>query len=269
MTANTPEPPIDAEIPVVILCGGQGTRIREETEFRPKPMIEVGGMPILLHIMKRYGQFGFKHFYLCLGYKGTHIKDYFLHYRQRVADITVSLGTGQVTEYLSDPGGADFNVSMLETGLETMTGGRLARCRRHLKSTFMMTYGDGLADVDIPALLAFHRRHGRIATVTSAKVESRFGMLNSEAGFVKSFSEKPKLSDRISAGFFVFEPAIFDYLADGDSCVLETKPMVKLVEDGQLAEFRHDGFFQAMDTYRERVHLNGLWDKGTAPWKNW
>lgn len=255
---------------VVILCGGQGTRLREETEYRPKPLVDIGGRPILWHIMKMYAAHGLKDFILCLGYRGSMIKEYFLNYEAMNNDFTICLGRQNHLDYHGAHQEQDFHVTLAETGLETMTGGRVKRAERYVDAdTFMVTYGDGVADLDIAALLRFHQAHGRLATVTTVRPISRFGILDvGEAGEVVNFAEKPQLDGWASAGFFVFNRGIFDYLT-GDDCILEREPLEQLARDKQLMAYRHDGFFYAMDTYREYKHLNELWTSGHAPWKVW
>ncbi len=251
---------------VVVLCGGLGTRLREETEFRPKPLVDIGGRPILWHIMKWYGHQGFKDFVLCLGYKGNMIKEYFLNYEAMNNDFTICLGKASEIRFNGRHGEQDYQVTLADTGQDTMTGGRLARVRRYVPNeTFMLTYGDGLADVDIRKLLAFHNSHGKIATVTTFRPTSRFGILDISQNKVSSFIEKPKSDAWASAGFFVFEPAVFDYLG-GQDCILEKEPLEQLAADGQLMAYHHEGFFQAMDTYREYEALNDLWKSREAPW---
>jgi glucose-1-phosphate cytidylyltransferase len=254
----------------VILCGGQGTRLREETEFRPKPLIEIGGRPILWHIMKLYAHYGFHEFVLCLGYRGNMIKEYFLNYEAMNNDFTLCLGKTSQIRYNDHHHEQNFLVTLAETGQDSMTGGRLKRVEKYVpKETFMLTYGDGLANVDIQALLAFHRSHGKLATVTTFRPVSRFGILDiAEANEVLAFIEKPRADARASAGFFVFEPQVFDYL-DGDGCILEKEPLARLAAEGQLMAYNHDNFFFAMDTYREYKVLNDLWDSNEAPWKVW
>ena len=255
----------------VILCGGLGTRLREETEYRPKPLVDVGGYPILMHIMKIYANAGFKEFVCCLGYRGDMIKEYFLNYEQHRNDLTVTLGRKvEPIEYHDSHREQDFRVTLAETGANTMTGGRIKRILRYIKDdTFMVTYGDGLANVDVGAILDFHRSHGRLATVTTVHPVSRFGMIDlSTEGLVTSFAEKPQVDGWMNAGFFVFNKGVFDYLT-GDDCVLEREPLERLAADKQLMAFRHEGFFFAMDTYREYKLLNDLWTTGKAPWKVW
>ncbi len=255
----------------MILCGGLGTRLREETEFRPKPLVEVGGRPILWHIMKLYAQQGFRDFILCLGYRGSMIKEYFLNYEAMNNDFAICLGKQSRIQYLGDHEEQNFMVTLAETGEDTMTGGRLARVKKYLQTEerFMVTYGDGLGDVDLNRLAAFHNEQGKLATVTTFRPVSRFGILDIEpSSRVASFSEKPRSDAWASAGFFVFERAIFDYL-EGDDCILEHQPLERLAHDGQLVAFHHEGFFCAMDTYREYELLNHLWKTGQAPWKKW
>jgi glucose-1-phosphate cytidylyltransferase len=255
---------------IVILCGGQGTRLREETEYRPKPLVDVGGRPILWHIMKHFAHHGFRDFIMCLGYRGNMIKDYFLNYEAMNNDFTVSLGRLHQIAYHGAHREQDFRVTLADTGQESMTGGRVRRVQRYIEDdTFMVTYGDGVADVDIRALVAYHHTHGRLATVTTIAPTSRFGMLDvTDSGLVKRFAEKPQLDGAVSAGFFVFNRRVCDYLT-GDDCILEREPLERLASEGQLMAWRHQGCFFAMDTYREYKALNELWASGKAPWKVW
>ncbi|MBE3117762.1 MAG: glucose-1-phosphate cytidylyltransferase [Candidatus Atribacteria bacterium] len=255
-------------MPVVILCGGLGTRLREETEFKPKPMVEIGGKPVLWHIMKTYAYYGFRRFILCLGYKGDIIKEYFLNYEAMSNDFTIHLGQENKLAYQSKHPEQDFDVTVVDTGLKTMTGGRVKRIERFIESdTFMVTYGDGLANVDIGALVAFHCQHGKLATLTAARPPSRYGLLEMTAdGQVQRFREKVQ-AEWINGGFLVFNRRVFDYLDLG--CVLEREPMERLAADGQLMAFRHEGFWIGMDTYREYEMLNQMWAAGTVPWKIW
>jgi glucose-1-phosphate cytidylyltransferase len=257
---------------VVILCGGKGTRLQEETEFRPKPLVPIGERPILWHIMKLFSHAGLRDFVLCLGYKGNMIKEYFLNYEAMNSDFTICLGKLHAVQLHDGHSEQDFKVCLADTGLETMTGGRLKRVARYIDSdTFLLTYGDGLADIDIGALLEFHRTHGKLATVTTVRPISRFGLpeMDSE-NRVTRFSEKPQTQGWVSAGFFVFQRGVFDYLeGEGDECALELRPLERLAMDGQLMAYRHDGFFFAMDTYREYQQLNELWRRNKAPWKVW
>jgi glucose-1-phosphate cytidylyltransferase len=253
---------------VVILAGGLGTRLREETEFRPKPMVEVGGRPILWHLMKGFSHHGLSDFVVCAGYRGEVIKDYFLNYSARNGDFTVSIGKSGIVEQHSQSSGEDWTVTVADTGALTMTGGRIKRVSRYLSGTFVVTYGDGLADVDLKQLLAFHRSHGRLATVTTVRPLSRFGMMDLDAsGLVLRYREKPISDEYVNAGFFVFEPQVLEFL--DDDCVLEQEPLQRLVADENLVAFRHDGFWQPMDTYREFTLLNQMWDRNEAPWKVW
>lgn len=250
----------------VILCGGLGTRLSEETTIRPKPMVEIGGRPILWHIMKMYEKHGFSDFTLALGYKGEFIKDYFMHYHARMSDFTVHLKTGTID--FNKPTAEDWNISLVDTGASTLTGGRLLRLKDKLKDsgTFMLTYGDGVSDVDITSLLAFHRSHGKLATVTSVRPPARFGGMLIDDGKVLNFKEKPQAGEGwINGGFFVFEPGIFDYLED-DTTILEQAPLENLTKNGELMAFEHRGYWQCMDTIRDRDSLQELWASGNAPW---
>ncbi|MBI3669425.1 MAG: glucose-1-phosphate cytidylyltransferase [Acidobacteria bacterium] len=255
---------------VVILCGGKGTRLREETEFRPKPLVEIGGKPILWHIMKIYAHFGFTEFVLCLGYRGYMIKEYFLNYTAQVNDFTIDLGdSGSSLQYHNDHEERNFKVSLVETGIETLTGGRLKRVEPYIEGkTFMLTYGDGLGDIDIHRLVEFHASHGKVATVTAVRPFSRFGGLElGDGGLVRRFREKPQIEEWISGGFFVFDRRVFEYLnLDG---TLEQAPLARLAEDHQLMAYTHTGFWYAMDTYREYQYLNELWESRKVPWKVW
>lgn len=250
---------------VVILCGGLGTRLSEETHLRPKPMVEIGGRPILWHIMKIYERHGFCNFVLALGYKGEIIKDFFVNYRARQSNLIVELKAGKVT--YSGPIAEDWRVSMVDTGAKSMTGGRLLRLKEQLTETFMLTYGDGLSDVDLTALLAFHQSHGRLATVTAVRPPARFGDLIIEGGCVERFQEKPQAgAGWINGGFFVFEPGIFEFLSD-DSTILERDPLERLAAEGQLMSYQHNGYWQSMDTLRDRNALEEQWATGKAPWR--
>jgi glucose-1-phosphate cytidylyltransferase len=255
---------------VVILCGGLGTRLREETEFRPKPMVEVGGRPILWHIMKIYAHHGFRDFVLCLGYRGNIIKEYFLNYEAMNNDFTMRLGEKSHIQCHGHHAEEGFKVTLADTGLDCQTGGRLAKVQKYIDGdTFLLTYGDGLSDVNIRRLLEFHQSHGKIATVTSVPPISRFGMLDlAEEGGVRKFAEKPRTDGWMSAGFFAFQREFFDYLG-ADDCIMEREPLERLAGEGQLMAYRHDGFFYGMDTYREYQYLNDLWNRRQAPWKSW
>ena len=253
----------------MLLCGGLGTRMREETEYRPKPMVEVGGRPLLWHIMKSYSAHGFRDFVCCLGYRGDVIKRYFLDYHALRSDLTVALGAGTVqyaTRALED-----WRVSLVDTGENSMTGARVKRIEHMLGDAeyFMCTYGDGLGDVDFAMLLEFHRAHGRLATVTGVHPPSRFGELVTDGLQVSRFSEKPAGGPRISGGFFVFGREVLDRLSPDPSCVLEREPLEQLAADGELCVYAHDGFWQCADTVRDVDLLRGLWDRGQAPWRVW
>lgn len=251
---------------VVILCGGLGTRLREETEFRPKPMVEIGGRPILWHIMKSYAAFGFKDFVLCLGYKGDVIRDYFLNYEIRNRDITVTLGSRDIVVH-KPHSEAGWKVTLAETGDKALTGSRLKRIAPYItEDRFMVTYGDGVSDVNIPSLRAFHKRHGRLGTVTAVRPSSRFGELSIEDGLVKVFQEKPQVhAGWINGGFFVFEKSVLDMITD-EAETLEQGLLGRLASKGQLGVYEHGGFWQCMDTFREMELLNELWRSGSAPW---
>ena len=255
---------------VVILCGGLGTRLREETEFRPKPLVDIGGRPILWHIMKTYAHHGFREFVLCLGYRGNMIKEYFLNYEAMNNDFTICLGQKFHVHYNGSHQEQHFQVTLAETGAETMTGGRVKRVAKYLDGgPFFLTYGDGVANVDIRRLLEFHKSHGRLATVTTIPPISRFGIMDiNPANEVMHFAEKPQSKEWASAGYFVLEPQVIDYIG-GDDCIFEREALEKLANDGQLMAYRHDGFFYAMDTFREYQVLNQLWSSGQAPWRVW
>lgn len=259
---------------VVILCGGLGTRLREETEFRPKPMLEIGGKPILWHIMKIYAQHGFREFVLCLGYKGEMIKDYFLNYEAMNNDFTIWLGQKEKNgvEFHGNHGEAEWSVTLAETGVNAMTGARVKRIERYIDGPeFFATYGDGVADINMQELLRFHRSHGRVATVTGVHPgASRFGELITDSDHVVRFSEKLRFGEVfVSGGFFVFNRDFFKYLHDGDGCVLEHEPLERMAAEGQLMIYRHPGFWQPMDTLRDWQLLNEMWNKGNRPWKSW
>ena len=252
----------------VILAGGKGTRFIEQTTQKPKPMIEIGGKPILWHIMSIYGVHGYEDFVVACGYKGNYIRDYFANFSHQKNDIFVDMAKNRV-DILHCPN-PNWRLWLMETGLNTMTGGRLLRLKALLENeTFMLTYGDGVSDIDITALVAYHKSHGKIATVTSVQPPGRFGRLVLDSYTVVKFSEKePIKNDHINGGFFVFEPAIFDYL-DNDETVLEREPMERLCADRQLMAYRHTGFWSHMDTVHEHQTLQDLWDNGVAPWKTW
>lgn len=262
-----------SEISVMILCGGQGTRIREASESLPKPLIDVGGRPILWHIMKTYGQYGFRHFILCLGYKGWDIKRYFLQYRENVADFSLHLSSERTVAFHDGLGDEGWEITFAETGLGTATGARIRRARQYIRGeTFLMTYGDGVGSVDVPTLLEFHRQQGRMGTVTGVHPSSRYGELSVDASRrVVEFNEKPTVATGwVSGGYFVFQREFADrYLDDDPGLYLEQEPLQQLARDGQLAMFPHEGFWMGMDTYRDYLLLNQLWDSGDPPWRTW
>jgi len=252
----------------VILAGGFGTRITEESHLKPKPMIEIGGKPILWHIMKIFAQYGIRDFVICCGYRGYVLKEYFANYFLHTADVTFDLAQNrmEVHQQYAEP----WRVSLVDTGLNTMTGGRLLRVRNYVgQERFCLTYGDGVANVDINALIEFHESHGRHATVTAIQPPARFGALEIDDDIVSHFEEKPKGDGRwINGGFFVLEPAIFDYI-EGDATVWEQEPLKRLSQERQLAAYRHFGYWEAMDTLRDKNHLEELWASHRAPWKVW
>lgn len=256
-----------AGMEAVILCGGLGTRLREETEYKPKPMVEIGGRPILWHIMKIYAAYGVRDFVLCLGYRGNVIRDYFLNYRHRRADIAVELRDNTLT-VLGEDDVEDWRIVLAETGAEAQTGGRIQRALRYVRGrTFFATYGDGVANVDLARLLDFHDRMGCKATVTAVHPSSRYGEIAMDGGVVRTFQEKPQVNDGwINGGFFAFERAAFDDFPDDPKLVLESHVMPELARRCELAAFHHDGFWQCMDTYREMQLLNEMWARGEAPW---
>jgi glucose-1-phosphate cytidylyltransferase len=259
------------EIPVVILAGGLGTRLREETERVPKPLVEIGEKPMLWHIMKLYSHHGFRRFVLCLGYKSWLIKQFFLSYREQVCDFTLELGGSHEPRFHDSSGDENWEITFAETGLHTGTGGRLFKVRDYIDTdTFMFTYGDGLGSVDIGALLDHHRAEGRIGTVTGVHPASRYGEMRVDNGRALEFDEKPSLVDGwVSGGFFVFQREFIDYLTSEPELFFEHAPLKGLTADGQLSVFKHDGFWMGMDTYREFKELNDLWAAGEAPWKAW
>lgn len=258
---------------VVILCGGQGTRIRDVTSDVPKPMIPVGEYPILWHIMRHYAHYGHKAFILCLGYQGQAIKDFFLNYRAHTSDFTLSLGSSSRVEYHNAVDEIDWQVTLADTGLHAMTGARIKRIEKYLGNdeSFMLTYGDGVGSVDLARLVEFHCSHEKVMTVTGVQPMGRFGEMEADgSGRVLEFNEKPQATQgMISGGFFVCRRELFDYLPDREDLVLEEAPMRALVRDGELMVYRHDGFWQCMDTYRDYKLLNGLWESGRAAWKAW
>ncbi len=255
---------------VVIFCGGLGTRLREETEFRPKPMVPIGERPILWHIMKHYAHYGHKEFVLCLGYKGEVIKEYFRNYHWNTSDVTLRLGARPQIKYLNQHDEEDWSVTLLDTGQATMTGGRLKRALKFIEEEeFLVTYGDGLTNSDINQSIQFHHAQGKLATITAVRPAGRFGDLQITGNAVTAFSEKAEQQPGfINGGFFVMNKQVGDYLTD-DTCVLEQEPLKRLAEKGQIAAYCHGGFWQCMDTYREQQLLTNLWNSGRAPWKVW
>jgi glucose-1-phosphate cytidylyltransferase len=262
---------MNENLKVVILCGGLGTRLREETEFRPKPMVNIGSYPILWHIMKYYSQFACKDFILALGYKGEMIKNYFCNYELVNNDITIELGQPEKTCIHYAHNEAGWKITLADTGEKSLKGARLKKVEKYISGdTFMMTYGDGIADVDINGLLAFHKAHGKMATVTGINSASRFGELKINGDRVEMFSEKPLDGEsHINGGFFVFNRKIFDYLTVDDLCDLEIGPLEQIAKEGQLMVYKHRGFWACMDTLRDMEYLNKVWNDGKAKWKIW
>jgi glucose-1-phosphate cytidylyltransferase len=258
---------------VIILCGGKGTRLREETEFRPKPMVPIGSRPILWHIMKTYAHYGHKDFILCLGYKGDMIKEFFRNYMWNTSDVTLSLGRTPAVQFHNRHEEEDWNVTLAETGEDSMTAYRVRKAKQYLQSgeTFLLTYGDGLSTIDINAGIASHRAAGKICTMSAVHPAGRFGSLYiDEDSKIKTFNEKPQFEETyVNGGYMVCDYRLFDYLPDDPAMMLERKPMDDLVRDGQLNAFKHEGFWQPMDTYQESQHLNKIWAEGRAPWKVW
>ena len=256
---------------VVLLAGGLGTRLMEETESRPKPMVEIGGKPILWHIMKIYESYGFNDFIICLGYKSHLIKEYFLNYYLYNSDVTIELEKNKVEVHFSNS--ESFKITLADTGLTTNTAGRIKRIQKYIgDETFMLTYGDGVSDINIRELIAFHKSHGKLATLTSIQTPGRFGNIEmDEMGNVEHFVEKPQGDGMwINGGFFVLESGIFSYLqGDMDEVQWEKKPLSEIANDGQLAGYRHHGFWKSMDALRDRIELEQLWNNGNAPWKLW
>lgn len=254
----------------ILLAGGLGTRLSEETTLKPKPMVEVGGMPILWHIMKIYGAYGYKDFHVALGYKGNIIKEFFFNYKIHKSDLIVDLKSGEVQ--FENDSSEDWRVGLHDTGENSMTGGRLFNLRHLFKKgdTFMLTYGDGVADINIDELVAFHKAHGKIATLSAVRPAARFGNLDmDEDGKINEFKEKPQTgAGWINGGFFVFNYQVFDYL-ENSSTILEREPLENLANDNELVAYRHSGFWHCMDTIRDRDNLNNIWASGKAPWKKW
>lgn len=255
---------------VVILAGGFGTRISEESHLKPKPMIGIGEQPILWHIMKEYSKHGFNEFIICLGYKAYVIKEYFSDYFLHTSDVTFDLAKNEMTVH--DNFAEPWKVTLVDTGLHTMTGGRVKRIQKYVgDETFMLTYGDGVSDVNITKLLEFHKSHGKLATMTAVNVGQRFGVLQiNEQCNIESFREKKNCDGSwINGGYMVLEPKVFDYITEGDSTVFEQKPLENLANDGELVAYKHNGFWQCMDTQRDKIKLEEMWQSGNAPWKVW
>lgn len=254
----------------VILCGGRGLRLLGKAEFIPKPLAEIGGMPILWHIMKIYSHFGYNDFIFCLGYNGKMIKEYFLNFEYLCNDLTLELKDGRkVVKYLYGKGLDNLNITFMDTGPETNTGGRIKRIEKLIKDdNFFVTYGDGVANIDLNKLLRFHMEKGRIATLTGIHPMSQFGIIEMKDGLVKTFKEKPRLEGIINGGFFVFKREIFKYL-EGDSTVLEDEPLMRLIREGQLSVYEHNDFWRCMDTFKDVEFLNKMWESGNVPWKVW
>ena len=254
---------------VLILAGGFGTRLSEETDIRPKPMVQIGGKPILWHIMKIYSKYGFNDFVLLLGYKGYYIKEYFANYFLHQSDVTIDMQTGkmEVLNNSSEP----WRITLLDTGLDTMTGGRIKKAQNFVgNEPFLLTYGDGVSDIDINELVKFHKAHGKAITMSSTQPEGRFGALNLDGEKVESFLEKPKGDGGwINIGYFVCEPKVFDYIDTGDEVVFEQAPLKNLALDGEMFTFKHNGFWKPMDSLKDKNDLNTLWDNKKAPWKVW
>ena len=253
---------------VAILAGGRGSRLGTETEVRPKPMVTVGGVPILLHIMRIYAHYGFTDFTIALGYRGEYIKRFMSDYVQFKSDLTVHFGEGRIEQH--EPVGEEWTVSLIDTGINTLTGGRIKRLAPHLgDETFLLTWGDGVADIDINDLIAFHRSHGRLATLTAVRPPARFGHLELDSERVAEFSEKPQAAEGwINGAFFVLEPGVMDYI-DDDESAFEHEPLSNLARDGELMAYTHESFWQCMDTPRDKERLDAMWESGEAPWKVW
>lgn len=252
---------------VVLLAGGLGTRLAEETETKPKPMVEIGQRPILWHIMKHYAHFGHNEFVVALGYRAEYVKRYFADYCAMSGNLTVNLGTGSVHSEVEDQ--EDWLIDLVDTGGSTNTGGRVKRLARHLTDTFLLTYGDGVSNIDLGALVQFHKAHGKLATLSAVRPPTRFGHLNIDGDKITEFSEKPQLGEGwINGGFFVMEPGVLDYI-DGDDVNLANAPLENLAKDGQLMAYKHEGFWQCMDTLRDKEHLESMWNAGHPDWKVW
>lgn len=255
---------------VVLLAGGMGTRLSEETDIRPKPMVEIGGKPILWHIMKIYSHYGFNDFIICLGYKGYYIKEYFYHYFLHNSDITFDFSKQNQERIVHNTKAEPWRVTLVDTGAETMTGGRLKRVRDYIgDETFMMTYGDGVSNIDIKALVEHHKKHNKKATLTAVLPSGKFGALALDGDRINAFQEKPKGDGSwVNGGFFVLESSVIDLIKD-DSTIWEREPLEKLASNGDLIAYKHNGFWKPMDTLRDKIELNAMWESGKAPWKLW
>ena len=255
---------------VVLLAGGLGTRLSEETDSKPKPMIEIGGKPILWHIMKQYSHFGFNEFVICAGYKSYYIKDFFYHYFMHSSDMTVDMQSNKVTFHQSHA--EPWHVTVVDTGLNTMTGGRIKRIQKYIgDEAFMLTYGDGVSNIDIPALIEHHKKAKKLATLTAVFPSGKFGALDiTDNNMISSFQEKPQGDGSwINGGFFVLEPQVFDYIKEGDATIWERAPLESLAKANQLQSYKHEGFWKPMDTLRDKYDLEQMWSGGKAPWKVW
>jgi glucose-1-phosphate cytidylyltransferase len=254
---------------VVLLAGGLGTRLSEETVLKPKPMVEIGGMPILWHIMKTYSSYGFNDFVICLGYKGYMVKEYFANYFLHKSDVTIDLQKNAIEVHES--GAEPWKITLVDTGDDSMTGGRVKRIEKYIDETFMLTYGDGVGNIDIRATVEFHKEHGKLCTVTSVQPSGRFGALDiGSDNFVHSFLEKPKGDGSwINGGYMVCEPGVFDFIKDGDSTIWEKAPMEEIARTGQMKAYKHEGFWRPMDTLKDKHDLNEMWNNGSALWKTW
>jgi len=259
------------KLPVVILCGGESTRMRGSgLEDRPKPLAVIGDQPVLWHIMKIYAAFGHTDFVLALGYRGDMIRRYFLEYEPMSRDFTIELGNTRHVGYHADHAESSWKVTLADTGVNTQKGARIKKVERYITTDrFFATYGDGVGNIDIGNLLAFHRRHGRLATLTGVRPFSQFGIIETEGDFVTGFREKPQVEGYVNGGFFVFERGVFDYLVGSDDLDLEKEPLEHLARDGQLCVYRHDGFWRAMDTYKDWQTLTAIWESDEAPWRIW
>lgn len=260
------------DIPVVLLCGGIGTRLREETQFIPKPMVAIGKKPILWHIMKIFGHYGFRRFIFCLGYKGEMIKEYFFHYEMMNNDVTIRLGANEGVKIHNTNREENWEITLCDTGADALKGARIKRIEKYINADqFVVTYGDGVADINVKELLEFHNSHGKIATVTGVRPKFlKFGELNIQEGKVTRFTEKPKYKGNyVNGGFFVFNRRFFDYLEDRDDCELEALPLDQISQEGELMVYKHDKFWACMDTIRDAEYLNTLWNNNQAEWKIW